>query len=59
MGTSKKGRKAEKAKSAKPRNLAKRELGAGEAEAVRGGREVSDLKITKVVDKTTPLLVQR
>jgi type VI protein secretion system component Hcp len=56
MGASKKSRKAEKTKSAKARNLAKRELDVREAATVRGGRSPSDLQIRKVVDKSTPVL---
>ena len=56
MGSSRKGHteKAGKAKAAKPRSLAKRELNVGQAQAVRGGRiDHGDLQIRKLVDKSS------
>jgi hypothetical protein len=57
MGGSKKGHKAakaEKGKQVKPRNLAKKDLDARQAETVRGG--FRDFLITKKIDKSSPVL---
>lgn len=59
MGSSRKSHteKAGKAKAVKPRSLAKREMGAGEAKAVRGGYAAKS-SFMKNLDKTTPVILQ-
>ena len=55
MGTSKKSRKpakAEKAKSAKPRTLAKRDVDARRAESVRGGAGTRFHESTHIADNS-------